>query len=309
MHPLFPNKSQAQSLVVNTKYWLVHAAQAAAARASVGRNSETKRRDEDEASGSGEPTNAAAPWTMEERAQRKAFGQPQQLFNHSAAVRAALNACDSKTGRPVPLSTTAHLIPIAWSSLGDTNSSSRSSDDDASGGGSERVERCYLGVGHLHRDANPEVQRPSKRRGGVGTRDDSGGRFRFGGRYTHFWYILRGSSPFELIATSAEWCLPASQDPAECESIQFVSGLAEVVPEPWHTGRGDARVGRVGRRRHGRRLSPNEEQEPRRSNALRRQVVLSYGVGDCEAKLATVDLQRVWQMLRPLPGVAEICQS
>ena len=36
-------------------------------------------------------------------------------------------------------------------------------------------------------------------------------------------------------------------------------------------------------------------------------VLLSYGVNDCEAKLATVPLEDVWRMLTPLAGEAEAC--
>ena len=39
-------------------------------------------------------------------------------------------------------------------------------------------------------------------------------------RYTHFFYTLSPSAPHRVLATSAEWCLPAAQDDADCESIQ-----------------------------------------------------------------------------------------
>ena len=32
-------------------------------------------------------------------------------------------------------------------------------------------------------------------------------------------------------------------------------------------------------------------------------LLLAYGVNDCAAKIAEISLQRVWEMLTPLPGV------
>ena len=281
--------------MVNTEHWLRHAEQAAAAQLAAKLERENRTHVGDNASVASAFRAGLSPWTMGERRQRRAFGQPQLLYNHSAAIRAALTSCDSRSGRLVPLSTTAHLIPIKWDG------------GVSSGGDPGPIERCYLGVGHLHRDSNPEVVESEH---GVGssraTRGGSRERFRFGGRYTHFWYTLRGSPPFDLLATSAEWCLAASQDPMECESIQFVSGIVEVAQQQW---RGTSHATRGGLRRHGRRLSSSEREAAGTDALPRRHIVLSYGVSDCEAMLTMLELKQVWQMLRPMPGVAEICQT
>ena len=74
-----------------------------------------------------------------------------------------------------------------------------------------------------------------------------------------------------MIATSREFCLPSEQDSADCESIQFISGLNLVSSEPAST----------------------------ESSML----LISYGVNDCEAKVARLPLQRALGMLNALPGL------
>ena len=106
-----------------------------------------------------------------------------------------------------------------------------------------------LGVGHIHRDG------------------DLSAHFAFGHRYTHFFYVLAAEAPHAPLALSGEFCLASAQDPSDCESIQFISGLAL---------------------RYG-----SEE------------LLLSYGVNDCEAKVASLPLSRVLQMLSPVtPGLS-----
>ncbi len=39
----------------------------------------------------------------------------------------------------------------------------------------------------------------------------------------------------------------------------------------------------------------------------RARLLLSYGVNDCEAKVATLSLDRVWAMLKPLGGENDVC--
>ncbi|KAL1493496.1 hypothetical protein AB1Y20_017201 [Prymnesium parvum] len=87
--------------------------------------------------------------------------------------------------------------------------------------------------------------------------------FAFGYEYKHFWYALSVKSPFPLLAASAEFCLGSAQDPSLCESIQFVSSLTVDSP----------------------------------SSAS---VLLGYGVNDCEAKVGTIGVHSVWEMLRPI---------
>ena len=90
--------------------------------------------------------------------------------------------------------------------------------------------------------------------------------FRWGSQYSHFFYALEASAPFSLLATSNEFCLGTSADGTDCESVQFVSGLA---------------------------LDPEGD------------FVLSFGVNDCEAKVGVVGRERVWRSLRPMPSVAQ----
>lgn len=95
-----------------------------------------------------------------------------------------------------------------------------------------------------------------------GSRPDTDRPFMWGFHYTHFLYALEPHAPFGIVATSREFCIAAEQDPTDCESIQFVSGLT---------------------------LLPDGES-----------VLLSYGVNDCEAKAAKIPLSKMWAMLRPL---------
>ena len=54
--------------------------------------------------------------------------------------------------------------------------------------------------------------------------------FAFGFRYTHFFYTLEAHPPFATLAVSPEFCVASSQDATECESVQFISGLAQRRP-------------------------------------------------------------------------------
>ena len=83
--------------------------------------------------------------------------------------------------------------------------------------------------------------------------------FTFGFDYTHFLYALSPRPPHRLVASSAEFCLASAQDGADCESVQFVSGLA---------------------------LASGGEA-----------LLLAYGVNDCESKLGVLPLARAWAML------------
>ena len=37
------------------------------------------------------------------------------------------------------------------------------------------------------------------------------------------------------------------------------------------------------------------------------ELVLSFGVNDCESRLGVLPLARVWDMLTPLPGAKDAC--
>ena len=85
--------------------------------------------------------------------------------------------------------------------------------------------------------------------------------FRWGHHYTHFFYALTPHAPFRMLSTSREFCIQSEQDPLDCESVQFVTGLAL------------------------------------RGSTL----LMAYGVNDCEAKIAELPVSRVRELLRPLP--------
>ena len=89
-----------------------------------------------------------------------------------------------------------------------------------------------------------------------------------------------------MLATSAEFCLPAAQDAQDCESIQFISGMARAATvEP---------NGTAGRRDQGRREASS--------------IMLTFGVNDCEARVGRLRIERVWELLVPLPGANDTCQ-
>ena len=100
-------------------------------------------------------------------------------------------------------------------------------------------------------------------------RDSGSERFEFGSQYTHFWYALDPLT-LRIVATSGEWCLAAERDPRDCESVQFVSGVAlDAVDRGGGGGSGGG------------------------------DLVVSYGVTDCSAKVATLPLSGVWAALKP----------
>ena len=90
----------------------------------------------------------------------------------------------------------------------------------------------------------------------------------WGFHYTHFFYAVEPHSPFRVVATSGEFCLAAAQDRSDCESVQFISGLTLAT-------------------------------EPQGG-----QLHMSYGVNDCEAKVAAIKLHRLRRMLKPLDGLS-----
>jgi hypothetical protein len=94
---------------------------------------------------------------------------------------------------------------------------------------------------------------------------------RFGHHYTHAFYTVSSdddsttldASSFWLSGLSSEFVLPAIHAPDNAEIIQFVSGL-EYNPET-------------------------------------KQVILAYGINDCEAAVTTLDLSTVQTMLKSVP--------
>ena len=94
---------------------------------------------------------------------------------------------------------------------------------------------------------------------------------------------LSARPPFTTLAASAEFCIGSPQDPEDCESVQFVSGMA-TVPAVTASGGGPA---------------------PNASAGAPSSLMLTYGVNDCEARVGTLPLAKVWAMLRPLPPLAD----
>lgn len=122
-----------------------------------------------------------------------------------------------------------------------------------------------LGCGHLQRIRTPYDQA----RGDVR-------RFRRQAKsrtYHQFFYVIRGEPPYDMAAVSHEWCIAMNghfsrpwrkrlaQGEEACEAIQFASGL---------TMRGQD------------------------------EIVLGYGINDCEADLIILSLREVLSMLRPV---------
>jgi hypothetical protein len=158
------------------------------------------------------------------------------------------------------LSTTSNLVRATWDNQG-----------------------CdvFLGVGHVHRSEGElnsvGAKATGARRRGRGIRiarnASRSASFMWGFHYTHFFYAVERYEPFRVVATSGEFCLEAEQDAADCESIQFISGL--------------------------------NLRSKTASDAA--ELLLSYGVNDCEAKVARLSLDMVWPMMMPLSG-AQVCR-
>ena len=163
------------------------------------------------------------------------------------------------------LSTTANLLHIAKRDTGG--------------------KRCaaLLGVGHTRRrEGDCTSQKTSCALFKKHVREP----FRYGYQYTHFFYTMEPHPPFRLLATSNEFCLASAQDPTDCESVQFVSGISLDPAEPqW--------------RQH---AAPGADYQ-----LEARTLLLSYGINDCEAKLASFLLERVWAMLQPVEPGGRLC--
>ena len=92
--------------------------------------------------------------------------------------------------------------------------------------------------------------------------------FQFGFQYSHFLYTMQPRPPFRMLATSQEFCIASVQDPNDCESVQFISGV---------------------------------EYEPSTSSVL-----LSYGINDCEARVAKLPIAKLWEMMQPIKAESEV---
>ena len=96
----------------------------------------------------------------------------------------------------------------------------------------------------------------------------------------------------------------SEQDPADCESVQFISGLAIASAEPDGALRpADDWRGCLASDRH----RSNGPRDAGPTDAAR--LLLSYGVNDCESKLAELPLTTVWNLLRPHAGEPDVCEE
>ena len=118
--------------------------------------------------------------------------------------------------------------------------------------------------------------------------------FQFGYGYTHFFYTMEAKPPYRTLATSNEWCIGSEQDPNDCESVQFVSGIALTADGPAAADASGTAGAAAG-------VAPVGAGEQAGT------LLLSYGINDCEARIARMDMARVWAMLRPLEGEADVC--
>ena len=135
---------------------------------------------------------------------------------------------------------------------------------------------AFVGAGHYHR-AQGKENRFQMKQGGVqepfvghGTVDYDEQHFQFGAMYTHFFYTVQPHPPYRMLATTAEFCIEAAQDRGDCESVQFVSGLALAADSS---------------------------------------LLTAYGINDCEARLGRLSLSRLREMLRPLEGEVRVCST
>ena len=97
----------------------------------------------------------------------------------------------------------------------------------------------------------------------------------------HFFYVLEPDPPFRMVATSGEFCVGSQQDEDDCESIQFVSGLAPRAPLEADGA------------------SPNSFAPVH--------LLIAYGVNDCEARVGSLPLEQIWRSLVPLDGASGPC--
>lgn len=91
---------------------------------------------------------------------------------------------------------------------------------------------------------------------------------RFGHHYTHAFFTISASSPHRLVSASQEFVFPSPSHGGDAEIIQFASGL-EIDPDS-------------------------------------KQVVIAYGINDCEGAAVRVDLERVERMLKPVQRGQEV---
>ena len=116
--------------------------------------------------------------------------------------------------------------------------------------------------------------------------------FLFGADYDHYFFTVSPTAPFEPLGVSDDFCLGSASAAGDCERVQFVSGIAleQAHAEAAHTAWLNATHAAGG----------TWAQD---GVAL----LLSYGVNDCEARVARISLDHVRRLLRPLPDSTTVC--
>lgn len=89
---------------------------------------------------------------------------------------------------------------------------------------------------------------------------------RFGHHYTHAFYTVSSHAPYRLTALSAEFVLPAVHNVNDAEIIQFASGIE------WD----------------------------------KENLIIVYGINDCESAVTKIDIEIVRQWLRPVQQGTEV---
>ena len=130
---------------------------------------------------------------------------------------------------------------------------------------------AYLGVAHWHRGYGRRESRRGRRRRSRGPLPHSS--YKWGFDYRFFFYTLHPRPPYHMLATSGEFCFPV-RSAAQCEPIQYISGMTQEVKQ----GVGDSS-----------------------------DLLLTFGINDCDAGAARISSQQVQEMLRPLNNASEIC--
>jgi hypothetical protein len=95
-----------------------------------------------------------------------------------------------------------------------------------------------------------------------------GHKTRFGSTYFHYFILTEADPPWRVLAQSAAWCLPSASNHRRCETIQFVTAAI---------------------------LSSEEATNISSSS---RQLILGFGVNDCDARVQHLPLQEVIEFAR-----------
>ena len=171
--------------------------------------------------------------------------------------------------------------------------------------------RALVGIGHIHRSEgelrrrqSPQPTRPNRRPtrppavDGHAEPSPDAAPFKFGADYDHFIYTLEPTPPFAPLGVSDDFCLGTPSDSSDCERVQFVSGLAHVCRRNASTASADSADSAA---------SAASAASDDCGEGSTPSLLLAYGVNDCEARTGYLPLERVWRMLRPLPGAADVC--